>query len=362
MLMGAGLPLLSACGGGGGGEGAPPKELAHEDVGVTTIAADDWATAAPESQGIPAAAMQAMLDDGAGLPTLRALLVVRNGKLVGERYYADCKSSDLRHIRSATKTVCSLLVGQALRDGKISGIDATLRELLPAQLARVPLSAAGDITLRQVLQMRAGLDWSDDRGFNYDDINVTDFALALPVVRGAPWSYNSGASHLLSPILSNAYGSDLLTIAQRNLFEPLGIKQVLWARDASGAEHGSYGLRMRPRDLMKLAAMNLDGGQWQGRSIVPAQWLAQSQLSHFKFNPLGLELDAMGYGYLWWTGALGGHDVAMYYGWGGQLAIVVPALRMAVTTTALWRVGDTTQITRGITAVVARLLAKVTPA
>ncbi|MBC3874057.1 serine hydrolase domain-containing protein [Undibacterium flavidum] len=341
-LLGALAPWLTACGGGSNGSNVIDKpEIDREQVIRTTIAPDDWPMAAPASQGIADTAMQTFLVDAATIPQMRSLLVVRNAQLIGERYYADALSSDLRHVRSATKTVSSLLIGLAIRDGKISGVNATLASLLPKELAQLPNSVAGTITLEQILQMRTGQAWDDDAHIPsmFTEPNLASLALSLPISGLNPpaWNYNSASSHLPSPILAHAYGLSELEVATRNLFEPLGIKQVAWSHDATGNNHGSFGLQMRTRDFLKLAWLALDGGQWQGHSVVPASWIASSLTSSANLSAFG-SLTKIGYGYLWWTGTLGGHAISLAWGFGGQLAILVPDLRIAIATAMQWNI------------------------
>jgi CubicO group peptidase (beta-lactamase class C family) len=148
------------------------------------------------------------------------------------------------------------------------------------------------------------------------------------------FNYSTAASHLLSPILRNACGVDELNVATTKLFAPLGIKRSAWSRDATGMVHGSFGLQLRTRDLMKLAWMAMQGGQWQGSSVVPASWLASSLTPHV----LGLDdegaLKGVGYGNLWWSGTIAGLDVRMAAGYGGQYAMLVPQLNLAIATAA----------------------------
>jgi CubicO group peptidase (beta-lactamase class C family) len=336
LKLGLALPLLKGCGGGGGGGGSQ-----HDDrVGTTSILADDWPTATPESQAISASAMQRLLKDGESLGAMRSFLVVRNGKLIGEQYYGGARSSDLLHIRSSTKTVSSLLIGQAIRDGKISDVSVLLKSLLPRELSQFPGAAAGDVSLRAILQMRGGLQWNEEALMQQigESPNLTQMILRQPATGATNWNYDSGSSHLLSPILANAYGmTDALAVATRNLFEPMGIRQAVWSRDASGVNQGSFGLQLRPRDFAKLGWMSLDGGQWEGRSVIPASWLAESLASHVKLN-IGYGLSKGGYGYLWWMGTLGGQEVKLAWGFGGQFAILVPAMRMTITTAAQWNI------------------------
>ena len=332
LMMGLAAPLLGACGGGNGAKAAQGERVVSTD-----LPADDWSTATPDSQGVPASAMQTLMTEGAAISALHSMLVVRNGQLIGEQYFGQARSSDLRHIRSSTKTVCSLLIGQALRDGKISSTASTLAELLPRELAAVPTSVAGAITLQQVLQMRGGQSWDEEAHISqlWETPDLTRFALGLPNTGGHPWNYNSAAAHLLSPILADAYGMDTLALATRNLFAPLGIRQVAWDRDSRGDYYGSFGLQLRTRDLMKLGVMALAGGAWQGQQVVPASWIVESQRSFASLGDAGSLLQ-IGYGNLWWTGVLSGYPVVLAWGAGGQYALLVPSLNMVFATSADW--------------------------
>ncbi|MES2125694.1 MAG: serine hydrolase [Pseudomonadota bacterium] len=324
-------PWLAACGGGNRSGGS-------EQPISTSVTTDDWPEASPASQGIPASAMQALFDDGASLPYLYGLVVVRNGQLIGERYYSGAKVSDLRSLASVTKTISSLLVGQALAEGKIKGTADTLRTLLPAQIAQTPNVYAAGITLQQLLDMRGGQQWNEEQR-QLDATNAPDmtaFALALPSdgSDGTRWNYTTASSHLLSPILATAYGMDELAVANGRLFGPLGISASAWSRDATGTVHGSFGLELRTRDLAKIGWMALDGGNWQGRNIVPATWLADSHAGHVTGLGDDSDFKKIGYGNLWWNGTLGGQRIITGWGYGGQFMMLVPALRMVIASAA----------------------------
>ena len=323
-------PWLSGCGGGGGNNGS-------EQPIKTPIKDDDWATDAPANHGVTAAAMQTLLDDGTIFPFLYSLLVVRNGKLIGERYYNGALASDLRSVASVTKTVSGLLVGQAIADGKIASTADTLAKLLPNELARTPNPYAAGITLQQLLDMTGGQAWSESaRQLDATTApDMTAFALALPADGlGHYFNYSTAASHLLSPILRNAYGVDELALATNRLFAPLGIKQCAWSRDGTGMIHGSFGLQLRTRDLMKIGLTALQGGQWQGAPVVPAAWIARSLAP----SVTGLGSDGpianSGYGNLWWSGTMAGLEVHLAAGFGGQYALLVPQLDMVIATAA----------------------------
>ncbi len=333
---------LGGCGGGGDEGGSGPAGTNGAPRGpelpiASDIADDDWPVAAPASQGVPAIAMQTLLNDGGAYPFLYGMLVVRNGQLIGERYYNGGKSSDLRSVASITKSVSSLLIGQALAAGTIASTASTLATLLPNELARTPNAYAAGITLQQLLDMTGGQEWNEalrqlDATRSAD---MTAFALGLPSDgkgAGKTWTYTTASSHLLSPILRNASGVDELALATSKLFQPLGIKRTAWSRDASGTVHGSFGLQLRTRDLMKLAWMGVQGGTWQGANVVPAARMADSFKPHVKGLGDSGALKSIGYSNLWWSGTMEGMSVSLAWGYGGQFALVVPQLNMAIAT------------------------------
>jgi CubicO group peptidase (beta-lactamase class C family) len=342
LIFGLAGPLLAACGGGGEDRPADRGPGGDEEAVIrTNVASDDWPTATPESQSIGSLAVGALMASAERLPMMRSMLVVRNGMLVAERYFNNALASDLQHVRSVTKTVSSMLVGRAIEDGKLSSVSSTLSQLLPAELAQVPNSVVGNITLRKVLQMRSGLRFDD--GANWDTLfhgpNLTRVALGLPFANTSGWNYDSATSHLPSPIVANAYGeANALAVARRTLFAPLGIKEVAWSQDASGSNQGSFGLQMRSRDMAKLGVMALDG-KWQGRTLLSPDYLLNSLSNHAALGTDGAMTD-VGYGYLWWTGMLGGHRIWTAWGHGGQYIMLVQDLNMVIVTTSKWNLGS----------------------
>lgn len=303
-------------------------------LGVT---AADWATAAPEAEGLRADQVAEVLKAGEALPGLRALLVACRGVLVAERYYASGHAETLQPINSATKSVCSLLVGLALRDGRLKGLDDTVAQLLPEAMAEVPESPAGFVTLRQILAGRSGLA--------FDPMLFGQLASAKPLVRhalsrpgvplGAPgWSYNDAMVSLIAPILERVQGADLSVLAARQLFEPMGIERFEWRRDRDGNPLAAAGLALRPRDLLKLAVLMTEGGRWRGTQALPESWVTESLTPQGPATWRAGPVSEVGYGLLWFTGRLHGQRVAWAWGHGGQFALLVPDLKLAVATAA----------------------------
>ena len=304
---------------------------------ASLAAAPDWASATPEAMGLRAEAVTEALQAGEAVPGLRALLVARNGVLVAERYYAGNSAEALQAINSATKSVCSMLVGLALRDGRIKSLDETVAQLIPEAVAELPDSPMAPVTLRQILAGRSGLA--------FDPMHYGQLARAKPLVRWAlsrpaepvpapGWSYNDALVALISPIVERAQAADLAALAQRQLFEPLGIPRFEWRRDRDGHPVAPAGLALRPRDLLKLAALMADGGRWQGAQVLPEAWVNESLLPQGPATWRVGPVSDIGYGLLWFTGRLHGHRIAWAWGYGGQFALLAPELKLVVATAA----------------------------
>jgi CubicO group peptidase (beta-lactamase class C family) len=122
--------------------------------------------------------------------------------------------------------------------------------------------------------------------------------------------------------------------AKAVLFSPLGIDDYDWRRDAVGNVRADSGLRLRARDLAKLAWMMADGGRWRERQVVPTRWVAESTRRHIAMSwHLGPMID-IDYGYLWYTGIMRGRGVILAWGYGAQFAVMVPSLNLVVVTLA----------------------------
>jgi CubicO group peptidase (beta-lactamase class C family) len=330
-------------------------------------AASDWPTAEPEAAGFApdlAERLDAALDGptGAGL---HAVLVVRGGQLVYERYLAGDDEiwgrpkagvvfgPDMLHdLRSITKSVVSLLYGIALGDGAVPAPEVPVLEALPAyaDLAADPMRAA--ITVHDVLAMTMGTEWNEDLPYN-DPANSEiamnrapdslRYVLDRPMAAepGTAWTYNGGATELLGGLIAQGTGGDLIAFARERLFEPLGIARFEWITDYYGQPHAASALRLRPRDTARLGQLVLQGGVWEGRQVVPAAWIdrATSEQSEGGFG--------CRFGYQWWLcSTADGTPVIDATGYGGQALLIVPAHDL-VTVVNAGLYGDESAFERG---------------
>jgi CubicO group peptidase (beta-lactamase class C family) len=252
------------------------------------------------------------------MPGVYGFIVMQDGRPLLERYYHNATAGQPFQTHSVTKSVVSLLVGIAIAEGKLPGLDAKVSEFLTIPRKADPRVRA--ITLRQLLTMTAG--WRDQqvRGGN-----VVRAILVRPLARapGTAWEYDSGSSHVVSAILARATRRSTASYAQQKLFGPLGIQPLRWPADPQGVTSGSGGLIVRARELALIGELVRRGGVWSGEQVVPQQWIEESTRNH-----VATDDSAFGYGYYWWierkTGA------AWARGYGGQVIAVAPRQRAVV--------------------------------
>jgi CubicO group peptidase (beta-lactamase class C family) len=144
------------------------------------------------------------------------------------------------------------------------------------------------------------------------------------------WTYCGGATALLGHLIAKGTGEKLVDYARRALFDRLGLGPVEWSTDAKGEPHAASGGRMRPPDLLRVGQMVLANGAWQGKQIVPADWLKRST------TPAVTIEGTRRYGWHWYLGELPVgtpryvEPTISAIGWGGQRLFLVPALDLAV--------------------------------
>jgi CubicO group peptidase (beta-lactamase class C family) len=282
-----------------------------------------------------------------------SVLIARHGKLAYEGYF-DGDAATLRDTRSATKTITGILIGRAIEEHKLSGVNARILELLPEHGRKIqnpdPRKAA--ITVEDFLTMSSPLecdDWNDASRGNEERMYLVEdwaqFILDLPVrgrmhlgekleppPYGRYFSYCTGGVFTLSEVLARTTGMRTDHYAQEKLFTPLGITDVAWFYSPMNVPQTGGGLRFRSSDLLKIAQLYLDSGRWQGKQIVSEEWVKTSIRPHAQID------ETTNYGYLWWLKEFksGEKSYPAFYmtGNGGNKVVAIPGLEMAVVITS----------------------------
>jgi CubicO group peptidase (beta-lactamase class C family) len=254
---------------------------------------------------------------------IQSIVVSREGELLLERYFRDRRPRDLSNVHSVTKSVLATLVGIAVGDGSLT-LGTTLGEYFDLDERK------GRISVEHLLTMTSGLD----AGSPHDIDEIADRGeswiegpLAAPLCAepGTAFLYNNGAAHVIGALLARATGIPLARFAEQRLFGPLGIRDYRWPADPEGNALGYGHLELRPRDLVRLGRLYLEGGE----GLVPASFVEAATTPHTSGGPP----ETLPYGYLWWIADDGGHRSFFAGGYGGQYLTLVPELGLVVVTT-----------------------------
>jgi CubicO group peptidase (beta-lactamase class C family) len=274
----------------------------------------------------------------------RAILVSHRCRLVAERYYGS-DVDDHAEVRSVTKSVMATLVGAALREGRIPGIDAKLGDLLPEHRSIMDARTEG-ITVRQLLTQTAG--YTERQVDNAVPDRPTVPQLLKPGPENPPgvgFEYQDAGPHLLSAVIEEVTHQTTLDYARRVLFEPLDIqtrpayqgslfdinetkvekiKTFGWLRDHEGIHCGSFGLKLTGRDLVKLGELYRQGGVYNGRRVLDESFVSEATRAQSG------DLPGFDYGYLWWVTPIGTTPAYSAIGLYGQLVVAVPSRELVV--------------------------------
>ena len=277
-----------------------------------------------------------------------AFLIVKDGQIAYERYLEPYDARSRTNSFSVAKTVVTLLLGIAIEDGLIAGLEQPLTDWLP-ELADDPLAATA--TVGSLSTMTSGYDW-DEHYYSpfsptvelYYTGDVADFLLerGFSDPPGERFYYSSASTQLLGIVLSRALAAHVpeATLAEylsATLWQPLGMNDdALWHTDGQGMELAYCCINTNARNFAKLGQLMLQLGDWQGRSLVPAEHVA------LVVRPEGQPA----YGYSTWLSV--DKDPAFFAMRGhlGQYVVVVPEHNMVLVRLGEQhhRMGDTLEI------------------
>jgi CubicO group peptidase (beta-lactamase class C family) len=298
----------------------------------------EWQISSPEKEGMDSKKLAQLVDWGSA-HSFDSVLVARHGKIVLDQYYAPYIAGIPHDLFSVTKSVTGTLAAIAWKEGLL---DSTSHRVLDffdhSKIANIdPRKEA--ITVQNLLDMTSGLAWTEEVGNSIPPIETdkqmsrsqdwVKFILDRPMSNapGDIFNYDSGNPHLLSAILTKLTGMSAVDYAKAKLFGPLGIDDVSWAYDLQGISVGSFGLRLKPRDMAKIGYLYLHNGVWEGKQVIPPEWV------HKVSNPTVETHLKQGFWYSNFFWSLPDKHVYMALGRYGQTIMVFPDLDIVAVTT-----------------------------
>lgn len=316
-----------------GDEFFTPVDVSYDDP--TPL---EWPTGTPAEVGLDASLLEAAAENVALSADVRSLLIVRDGKLVFERYFNGSDAAEALTIASASKSILSVATGIAIDEGLLD-LDTRIDAFLPAEL----VGSHGDLTIEHLLTMSGGLANSEDAEY-LSDAGPSDVPGEPSFVRevlkwgsvepaGTEFAYSTGLTQVLAAVLTEATGESLCSYVTDRLLGPLGIDVEQWWVEPDGYFAGGHSVFITPRELARFGQLVLQHGTWDGAELVPAAWLDQSVGERWDLGcrpGLGAH---QGYGFLWWLYDPDGYQIWSASGHGGQEVWIAPDLDLVIVMT-----------------------------
>ena len=283
---------------------------------------------------------------------LHSIMILKHGQVVYEKWFEERgQSPETPHqMFSVSKTFTATAVGLAINEGKLNLTDPVIK-FFPDKLPAEQSDNLKAMTVRDLLTMTCGHDVEPNG--NRDSLDWVEAFLAWPVVHkpGEYYLYNSIGTYMLSAIVQKVTGEKLIDYLDTRLFQPLHIDRPTWDESPQGINCGGWGLSLKTEDMAKMGQLFLQKGQWNGKQIVPAEWLKEMSSYQVPSAPSGTRFEDLekaglnknnnewvqGYGYQMWICR---HNAFRADGFAGQYIMVFPdrdAVLVLTTSSSLYQ-------------------------
>ena len=249
----------------------------------------------PEAEGVPSGTLIALMDSLMALPKtdIHSVMVLRHGKVIAEMY-PEPFAPEYRHTMfSCSKTFVGAAVGLAISENRLRLTDR-VASFFPDQLPDSISPNLAAMTVRNLLNMTSGVtpDWKMREGRTDWVRGYLGKEIKTP---GEHFDYDSMSSYILSAIVQKVTGMKLLDYLRLRLFEPMHITDVSWEVSPEGINTGGWGVYLQSESLAKLGQLLLNRGMWEGKQLLPADWVDLMMAKQSDTGSFGY-----GYGYHMW--------------------------------------------------------------
>jgi len=282
----------------------------------------------PEEEGVPSGTIarffQMIEKNGYDV---HGLMMIRHGKVIAEHWWAPYSPQYQHAMYSATKTFTAMAVGFAVQEGILNVNDKVI-SFFPDLLPETISPQLADLSVKHLLTMSVGHSSTFYSGSGESQIRSF---LAAPFSHepGRVWAYDITASHMMSRIITKVSGVTILEYLKTRLFDPLGIKDIVWEMDNDGCNMGNGGSHMKTSDMAKMGLFLLNKGSWNGQLLLDPTWIEEASSPHIYQKPditteeirNAADDASVGYGYQIWIGR---HNSFRAIGAMNQLIMVIP--------------------------------------
>jgi CubicO group peptidase (beta-lactamase class C family) len=320
-----------------------PEDL--ESAIYTPLPGDGWEVSTPEEQGLDPRIVAELYLEAAEMERLYGLVLVKNGYLIAENYFNEGAVDKKALAQSISKSYDSALVGIALDQGCLSSVDQKMMDFFPEFAAQITDPRKMHITIRDMLQMRAGFPWEETDPSLWEAFLAGDqlpLLVDFPLISdpGAAFNYSNLTSYLLGVIVARACDTDLKSYAQEHLLSPIDANVGDWYQDRFNYYYSLFSFTAR--DMARFGLLYLNDGEYKGKQIISADWVYDSLhnysedawVSEDRLNKVGRYFRDLGYGYQWWSARVENRHVDFAWGHGGQLIVLLGDLNMVIVVTA----------------------------
>jgi len=284
----------------------------------------DLPRADAHQHGLSQQGLKSFYDGLMALPNneIHGVMVLRHGQVVGEMFPSPFKAEYQHILYSCSKTFVSAAVGIAIGENRLR-LDDRVAVILHDKLPDVVSDNLANITVRHLLTMSSGID--PDGLMRNENTDWIKTYLSKPVNEpGKLFKYDSLCTYLLSAIVQEVSGDKVLDYLKPRMLDPLHIQTVGWEESVAGINVGGWGMHLQVESLAKFGQLLLQKGEWQGKQLIPADWVEQMMSKQ-------IDNDQLGYGYQMWMCAHEG--TARADGAYGQYIFVIPDKDMVVVIT-----------------------------
>ena len=284
----------------------------------------------PESEGISSKALLNMMKNLTELEYLNSIIILRHGHAILESWFAPYERKNQHQLFSLSKSFTSAAVGLAQSEGRLK-ISDKLVDFFPEYADSIIDKRMLDITLEDLLTMRSGhLVCATQYMFGQEDFVKAFLSSPLDTAPGSCFTYNSGATYMLSAVIRKVTGENVREYLLPRLFEPLKISPGIWECCPKGINLGGWGFYLTTDDLAKFTQLLLQDGKWNGKQLIPADYLAAATVKHADNSMNALPDWKLGYGYQFWMSQYGFRGD----GASGQYIIVIKEYDLAIAVTS----------------------------
>jgi CubicO group peptidase (beta-lactamase class C family) len=307
---------------------------------VTTGTSQPWPVSQEYNKANSPAELNKLLED---LKTV-AVVVIKNDSLFYEKYWDGYSDSSLSGSFSMAKSITSLLIGAAIKEGKIKSVDQLVGDFLP----EFKEGLAAKLRIKDLLTMSSGSNWDESyanplsittESYYGSDLYKTATKVKIVKEPGTYHTYKSGDTELLGLILEKATGKSLSEYASEKLWKPLGaVHAAMWSTDRKGGNEKAFCcFNTNARDFARIGELMLHKGQWNGTPVIDSAYYEQSITACGINDEEGKP--CVNYGYQWWIQPA---YPGVFYARGilGQYIIIIPSKSIVLVRLGHKRSGD----------------------